>query len=148
MAPDEQRVAAITPPSSLYAPIPGLKRVNFEFDRDELTPTARRVLDDNARWMLAHANVRVRVEGHCDERGSNEYNLGLGQRRAERVSSYLMTRGVPSSQMMAVSFGEEVPLATGHDETSWRQNRRVDFSYLDEAVTGQATTLNESGASQ
>ena len=139
----QAQVAAVEPPGAPHAAIPGLSRVRFEFDKDELTPSAKRILDRNADWMLAHADVRVRVEGHCDERGSNEYNLGLGQRRADRVITYLITKGVRSTQMLAVSFGEEVPVAQGHGEASWSQNRRVDFSYLDENLNGQTKTLGE-----
>jgi peptidoglycan-associated lipoprotein len=137
------QAAAVVPPRTPYAAIPGMLRVQFEFDRDELTPSARRALDQNADWMLAHADVRVRVEGHCDERGSNEYNLGLGQRRADRVTTYLITKGVHSTQMLGVSFGEEVPIAQGHDEAAWSQNRRVDFSLLDENLKSQAATPND-----
>jgi peptidoglycan-associated lipoprotein len=141
-------VAAIVPPRAAYTGIPGLARVQFEFDRDELTDKAKRDLDRNAQWMLDHQDMRVRVEGHCDERGSNEYNLGLGQRRADRVTTYLITKGVRSTQMLAVSFGEEIPVAAGHDEAAWSQNRRVDFSNLDENSTGQVTTRNEQFASR
>ena len=135
--------AEVGPPGAPRAAIPGLLRVSFEFDKDELTPSAKRVLDANADWILAHADVRVRVEGHCDERGSNEYNLGLGQRRADRVITYLITKGVRSTQMFAVSFGEEVPIDPGHSETAWLQNRRADFSYLDESQHGQSTRPGE-----
>jgi peptidoglycan-associated lipoprotein len=135
--------AVLIPPGASPAAIPGLLRVSFEFDKDDLTLSAKRILDRNADWMLAHAEERIRVEGHCDERGSNEYNLGLGQRRADRVITYLVTKGVRSTQMFAVSYGEEVPVAQGHNEASWSQNRRVDFSYLDENQTGQSTTIRE-----
>jgi peptidoglycan-associated lipoprotein len=98
--------------------------------------------------MTAHPEVRVRVEGHCDERGTNEYNLGLGQRRADKVMSYLMGRGVPARMMLAVSFGEEVPLVIGHDAAAWGQNRRVDFSYLEDDAAGQTTTYAPMHASR
>jgi peptidoglycan-associated lipoprotein len=83
----------------------------------------------HAQYLSSHANRKVRLEGNCDERGSTEYNLGLGQRRADGVKKMLQVGGVKDSQIDAVSYGEEKPRATGHDETSWAQNRRTDLNY-------------------
>lgn len=136
---EQQHVAALIPNQGPYHPIRELTRVNFGFDTDELSAQAKRVLDRNAQWLLAHPEARVRVEGHCDERGTNEYNLGLGQRRADRVIAYLVGKGVSARMLHPVSFGEEVPLVSGHAPEAWGQNRRVDFSYLDDDATGTTT---------
>jgi peptidoglycan-associated lipoprotein len=152
IAPDasgsDPRVTALIPNRSPFAPIPDLAAVRFDYDADALTPQAKRTLDANAQWMLAHPDVRVRVEGHCDERGTNEYNLGLGKRRADRVVNYLITKGVSAKSMLAVSFGEEVPLVFGHDESAWTQNRRAEFSYLDDHMTGMQTSFEAAPASR
>jgi peptidoglycan-associated lipoprotein len=140
---EQQHVAALIPNQGPYHPIRELTRVNFGFDTDALTPQAKRILDRNAQWLAANPSVRVRVEGHCDERGTNEYNLGLGQRRADRVIAYLVSKGVQARVLHPVSFGEEVPLANGHDPQAWAQNRRVDFSYLDDDATGATTFAPE-----
>lgn len=105
-----------------------IKTVYFLFDHADLTGGAKRELQASAAWLKSHPNVRVRVEGHCDERGTSEYNLGLGSRRANRVRDYLVQLGVSAHVLDPISFGEEVPLKTGHDESAWRWNRRVEFS--------------------
>jgi peptidoglycan-associated lipoprotein len=79
--------------------------------------------------LAANPNRKVRLEGNCDERGSNEYNLGLGQRRADGVKKMLVLSGANSSQLDSISYGEEKPRASGHDEASWAQNRRTDINY-------------------
>jgi len=109
-----------------------VKTVYFEFDKAELAATSKRLLDANAAWLKAHPGTRVRIEGHCDERGTSEYNLALGSRRAARVREYLLRQGVPSGSFVIVSYGAEKPLRTGHDETAWRWNRRVEFSPVEE----------------
>jgi peptidoglycan-associated lipoprotein len=108
-----------------------LKTVYFLFDRSDLTPEAKEILRANAQWLKTHPDARVRVEGHCDENGTNEYNLGLGSRRANQVRDYLIHLGVSPYMLEPVSFGEEMPLKAGHDEISWRFNRRVQFSPID-----------------
>ncbi len=105
-----------------------MKTVYFLFDRAELTDDAKRELHANAAWLKGHPNLRVRVEGHCDERGTSEYNLGLGARRANQVRDYLLQLGVSAYVLDPISFGEEVPLKAGHDEAAWHWNRRVEFS--------------------
>lgn len=104
-----------------------LATVYFEFDSSALGPEARRVLEDNARWLIDHPDVRIVIEGHCDERGTVEYNLALGARRAQAVRDYLVNLGVAADRIRTVSYGEERPAAPGHDEASWSRNRRAEF---------------------
>lgn len=87
----------------------------------------------HGRYLAEHPDQRVRVEGNCDERGSNEYNLALGLRRADAVKKLLVLGGAHESQIMTVSYGEERPLALGHDESAWQQNRRADLNYRRDA---------------
>ncbi|HXV76251.1 MAG TPA: peptidoglycan-associated lipoprotein Pal [Candidatus Polarisedimenticolaceae bacterium] len=101
-----------------------LKTVYFAFDRAELTDTAREILRENANWLKANPKWNVAIEGHCDERGTIEYNLALGQRRANTVRDYLTSLGVPASRIRSVSYGEERPADPGHTEASWAKNRR------------------------
>jgi len=102
--------------------------VFFEFDSATLTKDAQDKLSTVANVLTAHPELKVRIEGNCDERGSEQYNLALGQRRADAAKKYLATLGVRGEQITAISFGAEKPKATGHDEEAWRQNRRDDFS--------------------
>ena len=104
-----------------------LTRVYFDFDSYVLTSKARQTLAQNAEVMKALAGLKVRIEGHCDERGSDEYNLALGERRAQAVMNYMATLGVPASRLSTISYGEEKPLDPGHDEASWAKNRRAEF---------------------
>ena len=104
-----------------------LGTVYFDFDRFDIRADARPVLKSNAGVMSDGSGV-VTIEGHCDERGSAEYNLALGERRANAVKRSLVDLGVPSSRLRTVSFGEERPAVQGHDESAWRYNRRADFA--------------------
>ena len=97
----------------------------FDFDRSELKPRARTILSGHARYLRDNASARITIEGHCDERGTREYNLALGERRAATVRSYLQSLGVRASQMSTVSFGEERPVDPGHSESAWAKNRRA-----------------------
>lgn len=103
------------------------QRVHFEFDDSEITPEAERVLRDKLEILRASPNVRLRMEGHTDERGSTEYNLALGNRRAESVLQFLTGFGLDASRFATVSFGEEQPLVNQSNERAWDQNRRVEF---------------------
>lgn len=103
--------------------------VFFAFDDSVITPQYTPVVERHGQYLLAHQALKVVVQGNTDERGSTEYNLALGQRRAEAVRSALKLYGVKESQVEAVSFGREKPKATGHDEESWAQNRRADIVY-------------------
>jgi peptidoglycan-associated lipoprotein len=101
--------------------------VFFDFDQSDLTPAGRDKLAKNARLLKAASGVEIVIEGLCDERGTNEYNLGLGERRAHEVKSYLVSLGVSASMIKTISYGEEKPFATGHNEEAWKQNRRAHF---------------------
>jgi len=103
---------------------PDLKDVHFAFDRYDLTITAQTLLRENADWLRANPDVEIIVEGHCDERGSNEYNLALGERRAEAVKNYLVSLGIAESRMRTISYGEEMPLDPASNEAAWAKNRR------------------------
>lgn len=105
-----------------------LRTVHFGFDQWDLTPEARAALNSNAAWLKANPEVVVRVEGHADERGTAEYNLALGERRAKRVREYLIERGVPADNLITVSYGEEMPMDDGANEQAWALNRRAEFS--------------------
>lgn len=109
---------------------PLAKRVfYFGLDSSTLSPEDRNVIAAHARYLSAHPKVTVVLEGHTDERGSREYNIALGERRARAVEQLLLVQGVPSSQVQIISFGEERPVALGHNEAAWRLNRRVEFLY-------------------
>src|SRR5437588_1278381 len=99
-----------------FAAIDALKPIHFDFDRYEIRPGDRRILDANAQWLKANAKQLVLIEGHCDERGTNEYNLGLGDRRAKATMNYLVGQGVQASRITLVSYGEERPVCTEHNE--------------------------------
>ncbi len=101
--------------------------VYFDYHRSEIRPDARDALRSNANAIGMGDGDRITVEGHCDERGSTEYNLALGERRANAVKRYLVDLGVPSSRLRTVSFGEDRPAVQGHTEAAWRYNRRADF---------------------
>ncbi|MCI5065812.1 peptidoglycan-associated lipoprotein Pal [bacterium] len=104
-----------------------LKDVYFEFDKSELTASAKATLQDNAAWLKDNMETAVTIEGHCDERGTREYNLALGQRRAQSVYDYLRGLGVGEARMSTVSYGEDQPLDPGHNEAAWSMNRRAHF---------------------
>jgi len=109
------------------SPIPELSTVYFEYDSFALTSSSKASLDGHAAWLKANPNRVVQVEGHCDERGTTEYNLALGERRATTVRDYLMGQGVPASQLSTISYGEERPATQGMDESAWSRNRRSEF---------------------
>ncbi|GAB4284181.1 MAG: peptidoglycan-associated lipoprotein Pal [Deferrisomatales bacterium] len=135
LAPPPAQTAAVSPaptpspvPQGLAQPTsPGLERIHFDFDQYVLTPEAREVLARNAQYLMANPGVQIRIEGHCDERGTTEYNLALGERRAKSAFQYLMDLGVDPNRMSVVSYGEEVPLDPGHNEQAWALNRRAEF---------------------
>ena len=105
-----------------------LKTVFFEFDKSDLSDLTRRVLQDNARILKLNPGLDVVIEGHCDDRGTIEYNLALGQRRAASVRDYLVSLGVDTGRLRTVSFGEEKPVTPGSNESSWSRNRRGEFT--------------------
>ena len=103
--------------------------IYFEFDSAALLPTAQETLSQKADYLLSNAGaMNVTIEGHCDERGTEAYNLALGERRAEAAKSFLINLGVNSNQISTISYGEEKPLDTAHSEEAWAKNRRVHFA--------------------
>jgi len=102
--------------------------VFFEFDSATLTPDAREKLSAVGNVLARYPDLKVRIEGNCDERGTEQYNLALGQRRADAVKRYIAELGAKPAQLTAISFGSEKPKATGHDEEAWQQNRRADLA--------------------
>ncbi|MGH7701081.1 MAG: peptidoglycan-associated lipoprotein Pal [Gemmatimonadales bacterium] len=104
--------------------------VHFDFDRSNIRPGDASALDQKVRILQANPNVRIRISGHCDERGSDEYNLALGNRRAMSAKQYLVSQGIDAGRIETVSYGEERPVAMGHDEESWAQNRRDEFEII------------------
>lgn len=149
-----RKKAAPEPPQTVSAPSPApapapktvaeavrevarnFRRVNFAFDSTELVGESTSALQANAKILQEFPDVRVEVQGHADERGTTEYNLALGQRRAQAVKSRLETMGVPSSRVTVVSYGKERPLVSGGGETAWAQNRRAEFRVLQGAPVG------------
>jgi peptidoglycan-associated lipoprotein len=125
------RVTTVTLPAHLdpNSAISRERSVYFGFDEFSVPQQYTPMLEGHGRYLAANSGVAIRVEGHADERGSPEYNLALGQKRAEAVVRVLRIYGVRDGQMEAVSWGEERPQANGHDEASWARNRRVDLLY-------------------
>ncbi len=104
-----------------------IKDVFFAFDSSELDEAAVSQLKNNAKWLIENQGISVMIEGHCDERGTYEYNMALGERRANATKSFLEKAGVASSRLETVSFGEERPFDPGHNEAAWAKNRRAHF---------------------
>ncbi len=104
-----------------------LKTVYFAFDSIDLTPDAQATLRANASWLKGHSAYKFVIQGHCDERGTIEYNLALGDRRGNTVRDYLESLGVARARMRVLTFGEERPATPGHDESAWTKNRRAEF---------------------
>ena len=119
-------IPALPSPADFSA-TPALRDVHFVFDKSDIMPADKSVLDANARWLKSHAKAQLLIEGHCDERGTNEYNLALGERRARAARDYLASAGVSGSRMTVVSYGEERPTCTDSTEACWAQNRRAHF---------------------
>jgi len=107
-----------------------LEKIYFDFDRSELKPEARATLKRKADWLRANPAFFVRIEGHCDERGTNEYNLALGERRAGAAKKFLTALGISDKRLRTISFGEEKPADPGHNESAWSLNRRDEFQLV------------------
>lgn len=101
--------------------------IHFDFDRYDLKPKAREILADKAFFLKKYPTVKILIEGHCDERGTNEYNLALGERRANSAKQYLINLGISEDRISTISYGEERPLDPGHNEAAWAKNRRAHF---------------------
>ena len=104
--------------------------IYFDFDRAELKQEARATLKEKADWLMENPGFSVRIEGHCDERGTNEYNLALGERRANVAVEFLETLGISGNRLSTLSFGEERPAVSGHNEGAWANNRRDEFKLM------------------
>ncbi|MDR2425843.1 MAG: peptidoglycan-associated lipoprotein Pal [Endomicrobium sp.] len=107
-----------------------LKTIYFEFDKSELTPDALNSLKENAAYLINNLGVKIVIEGHCDDRGTVEYNLSLGQRRAVKVKEYYTQLGVASNRIATISYGEEKPLDTRSNESAWAKNRRAESKIM------------------
>jgi peptidoglycan-associated lipoprotein len=118
---------ASRPAPKEFTAIPDLRDINFDFDKYDVRPGDAKILDANAAWLKSNQGYLVLIEGHCDERGTNEYNLALGERRAKAAMNYLVSQGVPASRITIISYGEERPLCTEHSEGCWAKNRRDHF---------------------
>ena len=125
--------ATASPGTAPTAPAPGSQadlvanvgdRVFFDYDKFDLKPEARRTLERQAAWLKRFPNVNFTVEGHADERGTREYNLALGERRANSVRNFLVSQGIEARRLRTISYGKERPVALGSNETAWAQNRR------------------------
>lgn len=105
----------------------GLQKIHFDFDRSNIKPDFEPALKSNASWLQANSGSKVTIEGHCDERGSTEYNLALGDRRSNSAKNYLTKLGVADGRLSTISYGEERPSCAQHNESCWWQNRRAEF---------------------
>jgi peptidoglycan-associated lipoprotein len=129
---------AVQPTPSPAAPAPAptpavpaaapLKDVFFDFDKATIREDQKAALNTNVGWLKANGQRKLTIEGHCDERGTAEYNLGLGERRAKAVKDYLLAAGIPADRIATVSYGKERPFVMGHDESAWKWNRRAHFA--------------------
>lgn len=123
------------PPPPSTTPVPGSEadflasvandKIYFDTNKSDVDDPSQTTLKSQAQWLAQHPDVKVTIEGHCDERGTREYNLALGERRANSTKNYLATLGVDPSRMTTISYGKERPVALGSDEAAWAQNRRA-----------------------
>ncbi len=128
-APVQQEVVAASPPAA--APAIRFETVYFDFDKSDLRQDARDVLSKNAEAILKSMSAgKIQIEGHCDERGSAEYNMALGEKRANSVLKYLTTLGVKAEKLSVISYGKEKPAVNGGDEAAWAKNRRAEFAVV------------------
>jgi peptidoglycan-associated lipoprotein len=114
-------------PAPAPAPVVMMKDINFDFDKYNVRPGDADILKQNAEWFKANPGKKVRIEGNCDERGTVEYNLVLGQKRADSAKAYLQSIGVDAAALSTVSYGKERPVCMDHNEACWAQNRRAHF---------------------
>jgi peptidoglycan-associated lipoprotein len=119
--------APARPAPAEYQSISELSDIFFDFDKSVIRPDAARTLDSNIDWLKSNSNALILIEGHCDERGTNAYNLALGERRAKATEEYLVARGVAADRIVLISYGEERPLCSERNEACWGRNRRAHF---------------------
>ena len=110
-----------------FMAVAALKEVYFDFDKYDIRPEDAKTLDANAAWLKSNGENLVLIEGHCDERGTNEYNLALGERRAKATMNYLVSQGIQANRITIISYGEERPVCTEKTEACWAKNRRAAF---------------------
>src|ERR1700693_3537826 len=115
------------PLKSVAREIPGLKDAFFDFDKASITSDGKAALEGDADWLKANPTVKIKIEGHCDERGTNEYNLALGEKRAHSAKLFLTAQGVSSARISTISYGEDRPFCTEHNENCYAQHRRPHF---------------------
>jgi peptidoglycan-associated lipoprotein len=104
-----------------------LRVIFFDYDKSNVRDDQKAALNENVAWLKGNAGVKITIEGHADERGTNEYNLGLGERRAKATRDYLVAAGIDAARTATISYGEERPFVLGHDESAWKWNRRAHF---------------------
>lgn len=128
----QARLAALASAEQLRGEIRAFEAENvfFDFDKSELKPEARAILVKKAEWLRNNSEFSVRIEGHCDERGTNEYNLALGERRANAAWKFLNALGISGNRMTTISYGEERPADPKHNEDAWSKNRRDEFKLI------------------
>jgi peptidoglycan-associated lipoprotein len=121
-----------TPPPPAVEPVSvSLEPIYFDFDKSNLKPDATAILTKNAEWLSKNPAAKIRIEGNCDERGTSEYNVALGERRANSAKKYLIKLGISADRLTTVSYGKEKPLDLGHNEAAWAKNRRDDFKVIE-----------------
>ena len=126
-----QPAPAAAAPAAAAAAVPGpspLKDVFFDFDKSNIRDDQKAALNDNVGWLKGNTGAKLLIEGHCDERGTAEYNLALGERRAKAVKDYLIAAGIAADRVSTISYGKERPFVLGHDESAWKWNRRGHFT--------------------
>src|SRR5574337_164214 len=119
--------AEVKPESPAGAQVSEVKDIYFDFDKSAIRDDSKALLNENIEWLRKNPAAKTIVEGHCDERGSSEYNLALGERRARAARDYLVAAGVAANRISTISFGKERPFVLGHDESAWKWNRRAHF---------------------
>lgn len=133
VAPEVKREIPVAPAPVVVAPAPvvvALKDINYDFDKYNIRPGDAEILKGNAGWFKANPGKKMRVEGHCDERGTVEYNLALGQKRADAAKAFIVNLGVDGKLIETVSYGKERPVDPKHNEAAWSKNRRAHFLAL------------------
>jgi peptidoglycan-associated lipoprotein len=124
---DAPSARGLPPPPEQFVPVPRLADIHFDYDAYTIRPEDTSILDENAAWIRANPGGLVLIEGHADERGTDDYNLGLGDLRAAAAKNYLIAHGIPTERMVAISYGRERPVCTEHSEACWARNRRARF---------------------
>lgn len=120
--------AEIGPDAAAEAAATALKDIYFDYDQSAIREDSRKLMNENVEWLRNNPAAKLIIEGHCDERGSSEYNLALGERRARATRDYLVAAGIAASRINTISYGKERPFVLGHDESAWRWNRRAHFT--------------------